>query len=99
MPVFMTARFKVKPESREKCEQAIREFIEYIRANEPGTMRYSSLQQADDPLSFLHFFIFTDRAAREKHSNSEGVQRFTSVLYPELQAPVEFTEHTLVAST
>jgi quinol monooxygenase YgiN len=99
MPVFMTARFKVKPESREKCEQAIREFIDYIKANEPGTMRYTSLQQADDPLSYLHFFIFADKAAREKHSSSAGVQRFTSVLYPELQAPVEFTEYSLVAST
>jgi quinol monooxygenase YgiN len=105
MPVFMTARFAVKPESREKCEppgfagRAIREFIAYVKANEPETRLYVSLQQAGDPTSFLHHFIFEDAAARERHSNSEGVRRFTGVLYPELLAPVEFTEYTLVAST
>ncbi len=99
MPVFMTARFKVKPEAREKCEQAIREFIAYVKANEPGTLRYTSLQEQSDPTSFMHFFIFEDEAAREKHANSEGVNRFTAVLYPECLAPVEFVEHTMVAST
>ena len=99
MPVFMTARFKVKPEARAKCEQAIREFIAYVKANEPGTLRYTSLQEKDDPASFLHFFIFEDEAAREKHANSEGVNRFTAVLYPECLTPVEFVEYTLVAST
>jgi len=99
MPVFMTARFIVKPESREKCEQAIHEFIDYIKANEPGTLRYTSLQQADDPTSYMHFFSFQDEAARDKHANSEGVSRFTSVLYPETLTPVEFTEYKMVAST
>jgi quinol monooxygenase YgiN len=99
MLVFMTARFNVKPESREKCEAAIHEFIDYIKANEPGTLRYTSLQQADDPNAFMHFFIFQDAAAREKHANSEGVNHFTSALYPETLAPVEFTEYTVVAST
>jgi quinol monooxygenase YgiN len=99
MPVFMTARFIVRPEAREKCEQAIREFIDYIKANEPGTLRYTSLQQADDPTSYMHFFIFQDEAARDKHANSEGVSRFTSVLYPQTLAPVEFTEYKMVAST
>jgi quinol monooxygenase YgiN len=99
MPVFMTARFIVRPEAREKCEQAIREFIAYVKDNEPGTLRYTSLQQADDPTSYMHFFIFQDEAARDKHANSEGVSRFTSVLYPQTLAPVEFTEYKMVAST
>jgi len=99
MPVFMTARFKVKPESREKCEQAIREFIAHVKANEPGTLRYTSLQEQSASTSFMHFFIFEDEAAREKHANSEGVNRFTAVLYPECLTPVEFVEYTLVAST
>ncbi len=99
MPIFQTARFKVKPESREKCEQAVREFIEYIKANEPGTLRYSSLQQADDPTMFMHFFIFADEAARGKHRTSEGVKRFTSVLYPETIDGVEFAEYAMVATT
>ena len=99
MPIFQTAHFKVKPELREKCEQAIREFIDYIKANEPGTLRYTALQQTGNPNKFMHFFIFADEAAREKHRTSEGVQRFTSALYPELIGEVEFTDYTLLAST
>jgi quinol monooxygenase YgiN len=99
MPIFQTAHFRVKPESRAKCEQAIREFIDYIKANETGTLRYTSLQQIDDPTSFMHFFIFQDEAAQEKHRSSEGVQRFTSALYPELIDEVQFTEYITLAST
>lgn len=99
MPIFMTAHFKVKPESRATCEQAVREFIEGIKATEPGTLRYTSLQQPDDANSFMHFFIFTDAAARDTHANSENTRRFTSVLYPELVAPVTFTAYAMFAST
>lgn len=99
MPIFMTAHFKIKSEAREKCEHAICAFIDGVKATEPGTMRYTALQQSGDPTSFLHFFIFTDTAAREIHANSDNTQRFTEVLYPELVAPVTFTEYTMFAST
>ena len=99
MAIYMTARFKVKPESLEKCQQAICEFVDYVRANEPETRLYESVQETGDVTSFLHYFVFEDEAARERHSNSDVVKRFMSILYPELLAPVEFTEYTLVAST
>lgn len=99
MPIHQTARFKVRPEAREKCERAIREFVAYVKANEPGTRLYVSLQHTDDPTSFLHYFIFDDEAARNRHANSDAVNRFTAVLYPETLAPVEFTEYTVLAST
>jgi len=99
MPIHQTARFKVRPEAREKCEQAIREFVAYVKANEPGTRLYVSLQESGDPTSFLHYFFFEDEAARDRHANSEAVNRFTAVLYPETLAPVEFVEYRLLTST
>ena len=97
----MTARFRVRAEAREKCEQAVREFVDYIATNEigNGTIFYTALQEPDDPASFLHSFAFEDDAARERHSNSDAVNKFTSVLYPETLAPVRFTEYRVVAQT
>lgn len=99
MAIYQTARFRIKPEARPKCEQAIREFIDYIKEHEPETRLYMSLQQAEDPTVFLHFFIFQNDEARDRHAGSDGVRRFTALLYPELQEPVEFTEFTLLAAT
>ena len=99
MAIYMTARFKVRTEARMKCEQAIREFVEYVRQNEPQTQLYTSVQESGDAASFLHFFVFDDEGAREVHSNSSAVDRFTAVLYPECLTPVEFTEYALVATT
>jgi quinol monooxygenase YgiN len=99
MPIHMTARFEVQGEALEVCKQAIQEFVDYVRANEPDTIRYTSLQEKENPRRFLHYFIFRDEKAREIHSSSDAVNRFTSVLYPNLVAPVEFTEYSNFAST
>jgi quinol monooxygenase YgiN len=99
MPIYQTARFQVRPEAVERAEEANHEFVNYILGHEPGTLVYTVHQQEHDPTLFLSFMIFQDEAAREQHRGSEGVRRFTEVLYPELLAPVEFTEYTVVAST
>jgi quinol monooxygenase YgiN len=43
MTIHMTAKFEVKPKALEICKQAIQEFIEAVRANEPDTLLYTSL--------------------------------------------------------
>jgi quinol monooxygenase YgiN len=99
MKIHQTAIFQVKKDKLRESEAAIAEFVAYVRANETGTLLYTSLQQKDDPTQFVHYFIFQDEAARDLHANSEAVKRFTDILYPRLVAPVEFTEFTLFAST
>jgi quinol monooxygenase YgiN len=100
MTIYKTARFSAKPAALEKCQQAIIEFVAYIKANEPDTLRYISLQDTQDPTAFLHYFIFKDAEAEDRHSNSEGVKRFTAVLYPELTSNgVDFTDYTQLATT
>ncbi len=98
MPIYMTARFRVRPEAVEKCRQAIGQFLKYIRDSEPKTRSYIAMQDSKDATSFLHFFIFEDEAARDVHRKSDAVKRFTDVLYPETVAGVEFTQHILLAS-
>lgn len=99
MPIFRTARYQVRPESVDKYRAANEQFIEYIRASEPETLRYTALQQTDDPTRFMNFMIFQDSAAEDQHRNSDGVKRFTGILYPETIARVGHTSYAVVAST
>ena len=74
----------------EECLEAIREFVGDVTANEPGTLRYASWQDLDDPTRFDHRMVFEDEAAQSVHSESEAVRKFTGILYPNLEGPVDF---------
>ena len=99
MSIHQTAYFVVRDDALAVCKDAIREFIEYVRENEPNTFLYTSLQEKEHETHFLHYFIFRDENARQVHANSEAVNRFTSILYPNLIAPVEFTEYDVFTTT
>ena len=99
MPIHQTATFRVRSDAVEAALAAVREFVAYVSANEPGTLHYTSLHRSDEPASFVHHFAFEDRAALEAHSGSEGVGRFTGVLYPLVEGEVEILDYELVATT
>jgi quinol monooxygenase YgiN len=99
MPVHQIAQYRVNAGAVSKVKRAIEEFVDYVRASEPGTRVYAAWQQQDDPTRFVHFFIFDDAAAQTIHSKSDAVKRFKSVYSPELAGgDVVFTDYHLVAS-
>jgi len=88
----------VKPAAVDKVKKAIKEFVTYVQANEPGTQMYLAWQQTDDPTHFLHLFIFEDEAAQVRHGESDAVKRFEAVYGPELVGEeVDFTDYVMVA--
>jgi quinol monooxygenase YgiN len=98
MSVFQTGAYQVKPAAVAKVKQAIAEFVEYLRATEPGTQMYLAWQQKDDPTRFIHLFIFADEAAQARHGQSEAVKRFESIYSPELvSGDVIFTDYEMIA--
>lgn len=98
MALYHTAGYRVKPSAVSKVKEAIKEFVEYVEANESGTQMYVAWQQKDDPTHFLHLFIFEDAAAQARHGESEAVRKFQSVYSPELVGgDVVFTEYAMVA--
>ena len=99
MPIYQTAHYQVNADAVDKVRQAITEFVDYIRANEPGTTVYWGWQQAGDPTRFVHLFTFADEAAHQAHGSSAAVRQFESVYGPELVGgPVVFTDYDLVAA-
>jgi quinol monooxygenase YgiN len=92
------ARYQVRPESVNRVLAAIDEFVDYVRTHEPGTLRYDVWQEQDDPTRFVHIFVFRDDAAHQVHSSSREVEKFSSILYPECLAPVEFIDYQFVVS-
>jgi quinol monooxygenase YgiN len=98
MPIYQTGGYRVKATGVEKVKAAIKDFVAYVQANEPGTKMYLAWQQTDDPTHFLHLFIFEDEVAQVRHGQSEAVKRFEAIYAPELVVDeVEFTDFEMVA--
>jgi quinol monooxygenase YgiN len=99
MPIYQTAYYQVKTDAVDQVKAAVVEFVDYVRANEPGTWFYVSWQAEDDPSKFVHLFTFEDEAAHVRHGQSEAVKQFEAVYQPELVGgPVVFTDYRLVAT-
>jgi quinol monooxygenase YgiN len=99
MPVYQTAYYEIRPEGLDAVRAAIVEFVDHVRANEPGTRMYASWQQADDPTRLVHLFIFEDEDAQRVHGASAAVREFEAVYQPYLAAgPVQFTDYVQVAT-
>jgi quinol monooxygenase YgiN len=92
------AHYQVRPEALERVLTAIQEFVAYVRANEPGTLRYEVWQEKNDPTRFVHIFTFQDDEADQLHSESAAVKKFSGILYPECLAPVEFIDYNKLVS-
>ncbi len=92
------ARYQVRPEALERCLAALHEFVAYVRANEPGTLRYEVWQEQADPTRFVHIFVFRDAEADQIHSESQEVKKFAAILYPECLASVEFIDYQQVVA-
>ena len=96
--VAKTARFAVHPDSRARCEAAIRELVSALD-DEPGTRVYMALSERGDPTRFLHVMVFDDEAADERHRHAEHTKRFVETLYPHTLEGVAFNDFTLVNAT
>ena len=92
MPICMTARYKVRPETIQECKQTVVEFVKYIRASEPTTLFYMVIQEISNPAHFVHTMVFEDRRAITLHQSSPATRRFVETIYPAAVDPLEFQE-------
>ena len=92
MEKSMHIEFEVASEKMSEAKTIIQTFISNIRAHEPGTRMYTSLQDAARPTRFVHVMIFQDEEAQLQHRNSAYVKEFTQKLYPICVVTPVFTE-------
>ena len=92
------AFYEIHPEAMEQVLAAIHEFVEYIRKNEAGTLRYEVWQESENPARFAHIFVFRDTHADQIHSASAEVKKFAGILYPQCLEPVKFVDYRQVDS-
>ena len=89
--------YRVKPSAVETVRQAIVEFVDSVRANEPATI-YGAFA-TEDGRSFVHAMAFPDEETEQRHRTAEHTKKFVSVLYPNCEEEPEITKLDLVRST
>ena len=96
MPIIMTARYQVRPQSIDRCKKAIKNLVEYVKENEKETLYYIANQEKLNPYAFLHIMIFKDEVALTMHRSSEAAENFVNVIYPAAIDPLEFKEYNVI---
>ena len=88
--VSRTVEYQVRAEEVEVVERAVRKFLDAIAREEPGTV-YEAFQRPEQS-SFIHFMVFPDGEAEQRHRDAAYTHRFVEVLYPRCESPPRFTE-------
>lgn len=98
MPIFKIARFEIRPESRDVCERAMREFAAYVRA-ELGDSSWTTYRDTKAPNRYVSLIRADNAAADARHRNAPGTRRFVEVLYPNVVGEVEFVDYESVGDS
>lgn len=92
------AFYEIHPHALQEVLSAISEFVDYVRKNEAGTLRYEVWQEREHPTRFTHIFVFRDAQSDQHHSESAAVKKFSGILYPQCLEPVKFIDYQQVDS-
>jgi len=90
----ITAIIRVKRGHERVMRDALLEVAENVHADEPETIGFFISRDLEDPCVFTTYERFVDRAAMDRHNNSEVVARFFAIAKPILDGAV-----TLVTSS
>ena len=81
--IFITAKFRVKPEFAEEWPEISRDFTEATRA-EPGCLWYDWSRSLDDPTEYVLVEAFRDDDAAVAHVTADHFRKAQETLPPHL---------------
>lgn len=67
----LNAILRAKPGAGDALANALAEMTRHVSENEPGTVSFFVARSAEDPLVFVTYERFRDRAAMEAHNTSQ----------------------------
>ena len=79
--IFITAKFKVRPQDADKWPQIAAEFTQATR-NEPGCLWFDWSRSLDDPDEYVLIEAFRDGDAGAAHVTSEHFKQAQQTLPP-----------------
>ena len=87
MPITIVGFFTFTEEKfKAQMLDALRKVAAYVKESEPGTLNYTFLQDADDPLTILAVETFVDQEALDAHTSSEVFKAFFAEIGPLIEA-------------
>ena len=78
----MTVQYKLKKKKLAKAKDALSEYVDAVKKNEPGTIEYKVFQGGDDNSSFVHLMSFVDKNAKKTHEKTEHLKKLKKILIP-----------------
>ena len=81
--IFITAKFRIRPEDAERWPEIAREFTQATRA-EPGCLWFDWSRSLDDPSEYVLVEAFRDDAAGAAHVQSAHFKAAQQQLPPHL---------------
>jgi quinol monooxygenase YgiN len=81
--IFITAKFRIRPEDADRWPEISREFTEATRA-EPGCLWFDWSRSVDDPNEYVLVEAFRDGGAGAAHVRSEHFKAAQRTMPPHL---------------
>ena len=78
----MIVQYKVKKKKLAKVKDALSEYQEAVKKNEPGTTQYKVFREGKDSTSFIHLMSFVDKNAKKTHERTEHLKKLKKILVP-----------------
>lgn len=85
--ITITALVRAKKGEAETMKNGLLMVAENVAKNEPDTIGFFISQSEEEPELFATYERFTDKAAMDRHNNSETVAAFFEIAKPILAEP------------
>src|SRR5574337_1453690 len=80
--ITILVQYKIKKKKLVKAKDAILEYVDAVKKNEPGTTEYKVYQDDDDNTLFIHLMSFVDKSAKKTHEKSDYLKKLKKILVP-----------------